>query len=298
MNEASEGQISPEDLRAGVASLSRRLERHLRAWDGGDADAMLDVAAVTRTLLANGRGDKAIARLCSQERLKPPRIRIEHQIPRDAAVRFAFGGFPVDPDGIMTRTGWIGSIDPGFGVLEDGSSDHMPSSWRSPGEVDVFQWLRTPFVSITLPTQRHRQVTWEKLIVSFGNAYGAHLGVSHPEEISDIRLLSGHGRSLAEHGLWLSAAVALNALAELLPQVGERPPQRRMYDHPVASLRSMVMMSNDVAAWQHFAVSLGAGLGRAELLRTPFADKMLIVNAERTVGADGVIRSEISGSYQ
>ncbi|GGM42179.1 hypothetical protein [Microbacterium saperdae] len=297
MNGGGEGQLSRDELRAGVSSLSRRLDKHLRTWDEGDGDAVFDVAAVTRTLLSNGRGDKALARLCSQERLAPPKIHVDYQIPREAEVRFSFGGFPADPDGIMTRTGWIGTIDPGFGVLRDGTADQMPQSWRGPGEIDVFRWLTTPFVSIKLPTQRHREVTWEKLVSSFGNAYGAHLGVGHPEELSQIRLLSGHGRSLAEHALWLSASVALNALAELLPQIGEQPPRRRKYEHPVASLRSVVMMSNESAAWQHFAVSLGSGLGKAELLRTPFADKMLIVNAERTVGIDGTVSDVVSGSY-
>lgn len=91
---AGEGQLRRDEIRAGVASLSRRLDRHLSAWEAGDQDAMFDVAAVARTLLANGNGDKALLRLCSQEKLDPPRITVRYPTPPQDEVAFAFGGFP------------------------------------------------------------------------------------------------------------------------------------------------------------------------------------------------------------
>lgn len=292
---ASEAQLSRDELRAGVASLSRRLDRHLAAWDAGDQDAMFDVASVTRTLLANGRGDKALRRLCAQERLPDPRVFIRHRTPPTSEVVFAFGGFPADRDGIVVRDGWVGTLDPGYGVLDNAT---LPSTWSASSEISLFDWLQTMFFTIAPDQGPHKQVTWEKLVTSYGNAYGSHLGVTHPIEILQTELFTGHGRSLAEHGLWLAAAAALNALADLLPEIGETPPTRRRYEHPIASLQALAMMRSHSATWQHFALTLGTGLGRVQLLKAPFMGKTLELWAERATGPDGNVQPSIDGTYR
>lgn len=164
--------------------------------------------------------------------------------------------------------------------------------------MSVFEWLQTRFFTISLTGEDYRQVTWEKLVTQYENAYGSHLGTNHPDEISQTRLFSGHGRTLTEHGLWLSAAVAANSLAEILPKVGEKGPRRRSYDHPVASIRGLSVHLHEGKVYQKFAVSFGPGLGKVELLKSPLLDKTLQVSAERAFGTDGRIHSNVSGSFK
>ncbi|MCI1017861.1 hypothetical protein HWD99_04405 [Microbacterium sp. C5A9] len=288
-------QLTRDELREGVASLSRRLHRHLSAWEAGDQDAMFDVAAVTRTLLANGRGDKAVQRLCSQEKLDAPRVKVKYPAPTQRDVAFAFGGFPVDESALFPRSDWIGTLDPGYGGEESSFPD--PIGWDSDVSFSLFEWLQTRFFTISLTDQPYRQVTWEKLVIQYGNAYGSHLGGEHPDEISQTRLFSGHGRTLSEHGLWLAAAVASNSLAELLPKIGEKGPPKRSYDHPVASIRGLSVHNVAGMVYQKFAVSFGPSLGKVELLKSPLMGKTLEVSAERAVSSNGRVDSRAFGSF-
>lgn len=291
---AGEGQLTRDELRAGVASVSRRLDRHLSAWEAGDQDAMFDVAAVTRTLLANGRGDKALQRLCSQEKLDPPTVAVRYPTPAQHDIAFAFGGFPIDKSALIPRSDWIGTLDPGYG----GGSFQDPVDWDTDVSMSVFEWLQTRFFTISLTDQPYRQVTWEKLVTQYGNAYGSHLGVTHPDEISQTRLFSGHGRTLTEHGLWLAAAVAANSLAEILPKIGENGPGRRPYDHPVASIRGLSVHKVEGRVYEKFAVSFGSALGKVELLKSPLMGKTLELFGERVIGPDGRITARAFGHFR
>lgn len=106
-------QANPQEV-VGIARRHRqRLGRHLDALEAGEVGAVDDLAAVLRTLLAHGKGDDVIARLCKLKSIPLPEITLSEPVADCQSIGLAFGAVPAlsggdEPVRVVDIDAWRG----------------------------------------------------------------------------------------------------------------------------------------------------------------------------------------------
>ena len=191
---SSDPQLSIADLVRGSVNLSSRVRRALNALDDGDLSAADDIAAVTRILLAYGRGDKVVLRLCSAFGLPLP--------------SFWLSAVPTDQSD--TELG-VGRLPIGF------PADTFRGSAPNRSLVSFTDVLDGTCL-VSRSTLR-RRYSWSRLADEYGNTRGNHLGQHVPQVLSRIDMLDVAGMTLGHFVVRQMGWIAEEALRQVLPLV-------------------------------------------------------------------------------
>jgi hypothetical protein len=183
-------QRTSAELDVLVGSLYRRLRRALDQFDDGDTDATQDLAAYTRTLLAFGKGDRAIAHMARRHKLELPPVQVGGLPDVGGAHEIAIMNLPVNENG----TG------------------------ATARELSLDEWLGSTAVELAGGPRRITQ--WHQFITDWGNSFGAHVASTVPQSIEGIQVFQGPASDLASHALRSAAVVAERMLEGSLPQIG------------------------------------------------------------------------------
>lgn len=184
-------QASPAELIAGAARLLSRLSRHLDSLQSGADGAVEDVAAVLRTAMCPGKGDKVIDRLCKQLHIPAPLVRVSGPARTDPPVIFAIGGMPLN-DKPSAETG------------------------KPPGKlVSVETWLQQPALVVRGAAPR-RESSWAQVITMYANTFGAHLSGTIPELTFASPNSTFGSKCLQEHLIYSAGLVGELALSKVL----------------------------------------------------------------------------------
>jgi hypothetical protein len=173
--------IQPTDFLVRAGNLGDRLQRSLDDWDEGDPSAMEDVAGLSRTALAFGKGDRVVARLGSMFNIDYPSIETSPTPDVGRDVQFALENVPVDP--------------------AEGESAHL----------EIQEWLRRP--AVTSASASRRITAWHQLLTDYGNTYGAHVSSTVPEVLDAIDLWGGPNGTLGSYALRSAAVIAERMLS-------------------------------------------------------------------------------------
>lgn len=170
--------LSDAEFLDAFRTLVKRLDSHIRSIDHGERHVRDDLAAVLRILLTRGKGEDAMRRFMSR-----------HQMSADATVSLpAFEG---------------------------------PSVWLSLGSLPWDAATGTETQVVTIPKglmestaltarvgHRTEKVSWEKLVKSYGNTYGAHLSTTLPGILDGVKL---HGVCEADIGTYMLRSLGVIA---------------------------------------------------------------------------------------
>ncbi|MCV7008232.1 hypothetical protein [Mycobacterium gordonae] len=182
--------------------LRQRLSRHLDALETGEIGAVDDLAAVLRTLLAHGKGDDAIVRLCHSHKLPLPQVRVSLPVADDQKIGLAFGAIPA-PD------------EPG----------HPPTV-----VMDIDRWRGLD--ALIIKGAPRRVNSWEQLITEYANTYGSHLSGTIPHLLSHASSMGYSGNlDVGEYLIHCAGLVAEDALQQVLKAIdgdAAQPPGHRL----------------------------------------------------------------------
>jgi hypothetical protein len=159
---------------------------------------MEDVAGATRTLLAFGKGDAVIHRLCVRFGLTAPLVEVGEEVTIAKGTIFALSRIPTNQD-----------------EREKGPNEGPIT------ELELTDWLKSTAV-VSATASRH-VTSWAQLITDFGNTFGAHVSSSVPDSLSQIGVFLGPRGTLGDLALRSAAIVAENSLNTLLPLLGQAP---------------------------------------------------------------------------
>jgi len=184
--------ISDDQIIEQTVRLGRRLSSHLNRIDAGDSEAEDDLAVVLRILLCPGEGDKLLLRVAKRFHLDLPDVSASPPAADEKDTYVSLGAVPDDPT----------LSSPGFSQTYGFS-----------------QWVGTTAL-VLAATQRKRH-TWAQVISDFGNTYGAHVGKTVPEVLSEVELLGASHTSLGSFLLRRAGVVAEKAIGDVLDQLGK-----------------------------------------------------------------------------
>lgn len=212
-------QRTPAELLENARRLLRRLGRALDALDEGADDALDDVAAITRTVLSFGKGDKALLRLVNAFRLDHPTV----WVPAIAGPR---GG------SIVTLLGPVPSESGELGA----------------GGLDIFRWVsgETGLKAVTL--DGHKPLTWDAFIKAYANDEGAHVGTTVRAELEAMQLFQGPVRNMAGYLVRAAGVVAERGLAHAIAQIdGGAPAADRPFHEGPVEVSYLLISTNGLA---------------------------------------------------
>lgn len=179
-------QLSPAQLAADAADLSRSLTRDLDLIDVSDRSALRGLLANLRQLATFGSGEKVILRLCKAFSLEQPVVQVS--------------GPPEAEENVLLSVG------------------SLPSERDTDISLSLEQWMNSPAVVLG---GAHREVTnWSDLIRTYGNTRGAHVSPTVPERL--VRM-SAHQMGGLDMEVWLmrqAGLIAEKCLAQILPKIG------------------------------------------------------------------------------
>ena len=138
---------TPDEVVEAARRLRQRLGRHLDALEAGEVGAVDDVA-VLRTLLAHGRGDDVVVRLCRTKSIPLPQIQVSEPVVDRQPIGLAFGAVPAPAHGEPVRL------------------------------VDINDMAGLP--ALIVRGAPRRVSTWEQLITDYANTFGSHLSGTIP----------------------------------------------------------------------------------------------------------------------
>jgi hypothetical protein len=194
-------QATPDEVVEVARRLRQRLGRHLDALEAGQVGAVDDVAAALRTLLAHGKGDDVIVRLCRIHGIPLPQIQVSEPVVDSQRIGLAFGAVPAP------------------------SQDDPPVII-----VDIDAWRRLP--ALIVRGAPRRVSTWEQLITEYANTFGSHLSGTIPHLLSHMSSIGYSGPlDLGEYLIHCAGIVAEDALQQVLGAIdGDKapPPRHRM----------------------------------------------------------------------
>lgn len=180
--------LNKEELASAVRRLERRLSRHLDAFDGGHLDAIDDIAAVLRTLLAHGDGDRVLLRFCREFKVELPMFYVSPPPIDDPSVLIAAGGMPMPTD--------------------------LQQSGRQPGRwVDFRTWIDSD--ALIVKGALRRRNTWNEVISRYANTYGAHVSTSVPALLAQTEIFQTSGYTLGAYMIRAAALLAETALQQV-----------------------------------------------------------------------------------
>ena len=186
--------ISREQLVVAASRISLRLSRHLDVLDAGHMEAVDDVAAVLRTLLAHGEGDRLLRRICRTFNVEQPRFFVSGPATDDPSVILAAGGLPMPND------------------FQESSSGH-PGRW-----VAFDSWIDSS--ALIVRGAQRRKNTWNQVITTYANTYGSHVSTSIPAMLSRTALFRSAEYDLGAFMIRAAGILGENALRQVLPVVG------------------------------------------------------------------------------
>jgi hypothetical protein len=176
---------TPDEVVEVARRLRQRLGRHLNALEAGEVGAVDDVAAVLRTLLAHGKGDDVVARLCRIKSIPLPQIMISEPVIDRQKIGLAFGAVPAPAHGDPVRL------------------------------VDINIWRALP--ALIVRGAPRRVSTWEQLITDYANTFGSHLSGTIPHLLSQMSSICYSGSlDLGEYLIHCAGIVAEDALQQIL----------------------------------------------------------------------------------
>lgn len=233
-----------DELLASARKVHRRIERALDALDEGQLDAIDDVAALTRTVLAFGKGDKLLLRLVNGFELERPKIHVPPPANLRVPATTVIGPIPWEADAPDVRTR------------------------------DVFEWVQ--YGSAAQLNGFSRQ-TWDKFINGYANDNGAHVSTTVRRELEAMSLFFGPTSNMADYLMRAAGVVAARSLGEVLARIdGESPKQSGLRPFHVGDLRIGQITIGEVAEGGGVSVDIS---GRHEeemrLVAIPLADRTL-----------------------
>jgi hypothetical protein len=246
-------QRSTDELVEDARSLQRRLARALDQVDGGDPDAIRDLATYTRTLIAFGKGDGLLRRLSSAFGFPLPAVRVYELVEVGRDVRLAVGG-----------------------MVSDDSTSGL--------EIPFEQWL-TSVVVISNAGARKR-TTWAQFATDYGNTFGAHAGTTIPEVLEQVVVFRGAGGHMAGYVLRAAAVVAERALGALLAHVDGVKFSSGRRSHPDGIVVTGFAIGREAPYWHGFGVSVSVA-GTFEVIGMPLDDHYMRVTWEWDGGSGG-----------
>ncbi|ANW64000.1 hypothetical protein BCA37_10700 [Mycobacterium sp. djl-10] len=171
--------------------LERRLARALSALAEGEADAVDDVATALRALVGRGPGNDLIRRVRSALGLRWPLL---------------FVGPPAsDANGVSLSVGSIPAR-----VQEPPGDRH----W-----VGVNEWTDRLAIVIDQGKGR-RKLTWEGLIETYANTYGAHAGKAIPRMLDAASRLYADKLDLGEYLIHCAGLGVADLVGQMLDEIG------------------------------------------------------------------------------
>lgn len=188
-------QRTVDELLVAAEQLSVRLKRHLTALESGDLTAAADVAAVTRTALSDGQGDKVVRRLVTAHKLSEPAFLVS-----------------------------MPPFDDPLTVLSVGNLMQWNPLW-APGSrfVTLRDWLAMP--AVVAPQATRRVTPWSEVIVALGNTDGAHVSTTVPLVLDEVDLVQADGATLSHWFAWHGGMVASTLLDFAIGAAGGTPAQ-------------------------------------------------------------------------
>jgi hypothetical protein len=181
--------LSDAEFLKAFRMLVKRLDSHISSVDRGERHVRDDLAAVLRILLTRGKGENAIGRFLSRHRMSAEAT-ISLPAFDGSSVWLSLGSLPWDATG-GTKTRVV-SIPTGL--------------------------IESTALKVNVEGQAST-VSWEQLIKSYGNTYGAHLSTTLPAILDGVRL---HGVCEADIGTYMLRSLGVLASGvshELLRQV-------------------------------------------------------------------------------
>lgn len=183
--------ISKDELLANAVVLRSRLARHLDALESGEVGAVDDLAAVLRTLLAFGQGDKVITRLQRAYQVPAPRVFVSDPVEKIPHLLVAFGAILVaddrpQPDGTSAR--WL----------------------------DLDSWIRSDALAVQ---GMGKPINWNKLITEYANTVGSHLSNTIPELLVETADVHAGQMNIIQFLVHNAGLVAESALDQVLDAI-------------------------------------------------------------------------------
>ncbi|VXB29293.1 hypothetical protein [Pseudoclavibacter sp. 8L] len=178
--------ISKAELLDSVIRARHRLSRHIDSHLAGDYAAIDDIAAVMRTLCAQGKGDDLLRRFIKRFELADVPLFLSQAPEASSGVQVVVGSFP--------------NLRPDNGAV--GSS--------------LLNWLTTPAACFIDKNGRTTSMTWAKLIGAIGNTWGSHATEHFAPWIDQSALHGVSGLTLTDFMLERAATIVEDCLGELL----------------------------------------------------------------------------------
>lgn len=174
MSRRSPRPITGAEFLEAFRRVVRRLDNHLIAIDRGEYHLRDDLATVLRTIVARGKGDDALRRLLKRFNLNPPTCWVSPPATPGVGVMLSVGALPVD-QGAHTVC--------------------------KPIRVSVPDELMMANAVVALTTEGGIvSASWEKVVIDYGNTFGAHLSTTVPGILDDVHY---YGLSETDFGTFM-----------------------------------------------------------------------------------------------
>lgn len=186
--------VSDEELLAHLRRVNSRLIRALESLGNGQSDAVDDVASHLRTLIGHGRGDDLIRRVIKAHNFTWPSLFVSPSPHRDRGVRLSIGNVP----------GKCASAD-------------TKGEWKR-----LDRWA-SQLVLVIDHGQGQRTSTWEKLIETYANTYGAHASHTVPRLLDATSRLYSDRLNLGEYLIHCGGSGVADAVNQILHEANGKP---------------------------------------------------------------------------
>lgn len=190
-------------------SVLQRLTEALDRFDQGNAIDIYTVAALNRTILGMGKGDRLALRLSNAFNLELPDVGLPAVTELRGPITLQIGPIPCSPkDAVRT--------------------------------VPLLEWLNEP--AIRLP---QGVMTWERFVRDFANESSSHLSLHINTELESIKLHQGPAGKMSEYLVRAAGAVAEHALSSILNQAISSDVVHRPYYVGPIRVNALVAQSDE-----------------------------------------------------
>jgi len=227
----------------------QRLTEALDRFDSGNQLEIHNIAALNRTILGSGKGDRLVLRLSNAFKLDLPEVGIPAVTELRGPIALQIGPIPCTPEDAVRM-------------------------------VALQTWLDEAAVKFP----HGSDMRWERFIRDFANESSTHVSVHVSVELEEIKLHHGPSSSMSEYLVRAAGAVAEHALSYVLNQkLGSPVLQRRHHAGPIR-VRSIVSAASGEFGFDFLFESDSGG----HIATIPWADQIhevdLIWNEETETG--------------